>query len=600
MKAPGHGCGAMSSSFRRTLLMSCVVPAIVFAAPAALTAGAATEERMIVPGETGSRGGRLVLSLRSEPKTLNPVTSLDTASRDLLRCLNADLIHINRETQLTEPALAKTWKASGDGKSYTLHLRRGVRFSDGQPLTVDDVLFTFQVYLDEKINSPQRDLLVVGGKPLHVIRVDDDVVRFDLAQPYAAAERLFDSVAILPKHLLESAYKEGKLAQAWGATTPSNLIAGLGPYRLKEYVPGQRIVFERNPYYWKEDAKGTRLPYLDEISFRIVASEDAQVIRFQAAEADLVNRISADDYLTLEKDQQSRGYRLYDLGPSLDYNFLLFNLNDLPPEQFSEIAWKQAWFGDVRFRQAVSSAIDRDGIVRLVYHGRAQALWGHVSPGNRRWIDRELLRPARSVEHGKQLLREAGFSWRDDGALLDSQGRPVEFTLLTSASNPDRQKIATLLQDDLKQIGMDVHVVPLEFRALLDRVFNTKKYEACILRLSIGDADPNPEMNVWLSNGSTHLWHLGEEKPATPWEAEIDRLMQEQLTTLDYRARKKLYDRMQQIEAENLPLIPLASPNILVGARNRIGNFHPAVLDPYTIWNIEQLFIRPEGARASR
>ena len=590
----------MIHRIHKSWFAGCAILAIGIASDAILIASTTAEERMVVHAEIGGRGGRLVLSLRSEPKTLNPVISVDTASREVIRCLNADLIHINRETQLTEPGLAKSWKASGDGKSYTLRLRRGLRFSDGQPLTVDDVLFTFQIYLDEKINSPQRDLLVIGGKPLRVVRVDDDTVRFDLNQPYAVAERLFDSVAILPKHLLEPAYKDGSLAQSWSIATPPGQIAGLGPFRLKEHVPGQGIVLERNPYYWKEDGKGTRLPYLDEISFQIVASEDAQVIRFQGGEADLVNRISADDYIALERDQQARGYRLYDVGPSLEYNFLLFDLNDLPPGENSDIAARQAWFRDIRFRQAVSSAIDREGIVRLVYHGRAQALWGHVSPGNKLWIDRELPHPARSTERARQLLRDSGYSWRGDGALLDPQGKTVEFTLLTSASNPDRLKIATLLQDDLKQIGMDVHVVPLEFRALLDRVFNTKNYEACVLRLSIGDADPNPEMNVWLSNGSTHLWHLGETKPATPWEADIDRLMQKQLTTLDYRSRKKLFDQVQEIEAENLPLIPLASPNILVGARNRIGNFRPAVLDPYTLWNVEQLFIRPEGASSSR
>ncbi|MGB6979239.1 MAG: ABC transporter substrate-binding protein, partial [Candidatus Acidiferrales bacterium] len=198
------------------------------------------EERMVTDNAPGRSGGRLVVTLRSEPKTLNPVLAVDASSRDIIRCLTADLIHINRQTQKTEPALAKSWTASRDGRQYTLRLRRGLRFSDGQPLDADDVVFSFRLYLDEKIDSPQRDLLVVGGKPLVVEKVDDDTVRFELAQPYAAAERLFDGLAILPRHLLENAYRSGSFSDAWPLSMAPSQFAGLGPFRLKEYVPGQR------------------------------------------------------------------------------------------------------------------------------------------------------------------------------------------------------------------------------------------------------------------------------------------------------------------------------------------------------------------------
>ena len=153
--------------------------------------------------------------------------------------------------------------------------------------------------------------------------------------------------------------------------------------------------------------------------------------------------------------------------------------------------------------------------------------------------------------------------------------------------------MATIIQDDLKELGIAANVVPLDFRSLVDRVFQSHDYEAAVLALGSGDVDPNPQMNVWLSNGSSHLWHLGETQPATPWEAEIDRLMNEQLTTLDVKKRKQLYDRMQEIVARELPLICLVSPHILVGAKTRIGNFQPAILDHYTLWNADELFLRP-------
>jgi|HubBroStandDraft_6_1064221.scaffolds.fasta_scaffold00151_17 peptide/nickel transport system substrate-binding protein len=546
---------------------------------------------MIADGAPGQAGGRLVVALRSEPKTLNPAMAVDETSRDVIRCLSADLIHINRLSLKTEPSLAKSWKVSRDGRQYTLELRRGLRFSDGEPFTADDVIFSFQVYLDEKVDSSQRDLLVVAGKPIVVVKLDAYTVRFELAQPYAAAERLFDGVAILPRHLLETSYRNGSFSQAWSLSMAPNQFAGLGPFRLKEYVPGQRVVLEKNPYYWKADRAGTQLPYLNEVVFLSVPSEDAQVIRFESGDTDVLSRFSAENFAVLQKQQSVRGYHLDDLGSGLEYNFLFFNLNDLASKGLPEIAKKQAWFQDVRFRQAVSAAIDRDGIVRLVYSGRAAPIWDQVTPGNKLWVDDKIAHPARSLEHARELLQSAGFSW-NRGSLVDPHGNPVEFSILTSSSNAQRMKMATIIQDDLSQLGMSVQVVPLEFHAMVDRLQSSYNYEAAVMGLVSGDADPTSEMNVWLSSGETHLWHPNQVKPATSWESEVDGLMQQQLVELDYGKRKRLYDRVQEIVAEELPMICLVSPNILVAAANRVGNFRPGILVPYALWNIEQLYVQ--------
>jgi peptide/nickel transport system substrate-binding protein len=547
---------------------------------------------MLTDNAPGRPGGRLVVALRSEPKTLNPVLAQDAASRDVIRCLTADLIDINRATQRTEPALAKSWNISPDGREYTLHLRRGLRFSDGQPFDADDVVFSFKLYLDEQIDSPQRDLLVVGGKPIAVNKVDAYTVQFELSQPYAAAERLFDGFAILPRHLLESRYRNGGFSGAWAVSMAPGEFAGLGPFRLKEHVPGQRIILERNPYYWKQDRSGQQLPYVDEVEFLFVASEDAQAIRFQAGDTDLLTRFSAGNFAVLQKQEQARHYRLDDLGPGLEYNFLFFNLNDLVSKSLPEIARKQAWFQDVRFRQAVSAAIDRDSLVRLVYAGRGTPLWTQVTSGNKLWIDPQIPHPARSLERSRELLKSAGFSWKSDGSLVDGHGTPLEFSILTSSSNEQRIKIATLIQDDLKQVGINAHVVTLEFHSMVDRLLTTYDYEAAVMGLVSGDADPTSEMNVWMSNGDTHLWHPNQAHPATAWEAEMDRLMQEQEVTLSYAKRKRLYDRVQEIVAEDLPVICLVGPDILVGASDRVHNLEPAVMDPYTLWNIDELYVR--------
>ena len=539
------------------------------------------------------------MGLRAEPKTLNPVTAEDAVSREVIGGLMADLVHINRSTQQSEPALAKSWKVSTDGLSYTLKLRRGIRFSDGQPFDAEDVVFSFAVYTDEKIDSPQRDLLILDGKPIRVTKLDPYTVRFNLARPYAAAERIFDSLAILPRHILEKPYREGQFLQQWPLNTPPSQIVGLGPFRVKQYLPGQRMVLERNPYYWKADSAKRRLPYLDELVFVFAANEDARLMQFEAGETDVVNRLSAQNYSLLVRQSGPSGFQLEDLGPSTEYNFLLFNLNDMGSSHLPDLDRKQAWFRAVRFRQAVSAAVDRNAIVRLAYGGRGASLWGNVSPGNKLWVDRSVPHPQRSLEAARQLLKSAGFSWNASGSLIDPSGHAVEFSIIVASSNSQRMQMATIVQDDLAKLGMQVNVVPMEFRALLQRVFQNYNYEATILGLGGGDADPNAEMNVWVSNGSTHLWHLGETHPATAWEADIDRLMNQQMLTLNYKRRKRLYDQVQQIIAANLPMVFLATPDVLVAARPAVGNFHPAVLEPTTLWNVDQLYLR-RGAEMAR
>ena len=576
-----------------SILISALVAALPLraAGPATVAKG---EEVLVDRTTSGTHGGRLVVALRAEPRTLNPAAATDAPSREVIGRMMADLVHIDRASHSTEAALASTWKRSADGREYTLSLRKGIRFSDGHPFDADDVVFTYRVILDERTGSPNRDLLIVGGQPIRVTKVDEYTVRVTLSQPYAAAERLFDSIAILPQHLLRDAYDKGAMGQIWSMATPPAAIAGLGPYRLKEYVAGQRLVLERNPYYWKTDSAKRRLPYIDELVFLFTGNEDAQVIRFQSGDSDVLNRASADNFAVLARDPAASRYQLKDLGPSLEYNFLLFNQNDLSGRNLPQVAARQQWFTDLGFRRAVSRAIDREGIARLVYRGRAVPLWGNVSPGNRLWVNNSLPRLPRSVSDARSILKSSGFSWRPDGTLIDRQGRPVAFTIVTSSSSAQRTEMATLIQADLKELGMNVQVVPLEFRALVDRVFQTFDYDASILGLGGGDADPNGEMNVWSSSGSNHLWRLGQKTPATPWEADVDRLMQKQLVTLDYHERKRLFDRVQTIVAEQLPFIFLAAPHVLVGARANLANFQPAVLDHYTLWNVERLFFKPE------
>lgn len=553
----------------------------------------AAENRTATTAHPGQSGGRLVVAQRSEPRTLNPIAALDAGSQEVISLIADGLVDIDHESLRPVLALAKSLAASPDRRHYTVQLRQGVRFSDGVPFDADDVIFTFAVHEDESTHSPQHDFLMVGGQPISVTKLNTYTVRLDFAAPYSAADGMLAGIGILPRHLLEKSFHEHRLAEEWGLTTPPAHIAGLGPFVVKEYVPGERLVLARNPYYWKTDARQVRLPYLDEIAFLFTSSENAQVLRFMSGEADLVEGLSPQNFFALKADQDRRGLQLYDSGPGLEFTFLLFNQNELSGKNLSSIQRKQAWFRDVAFRQAISAAVDRDAIARLVYRGMAAPIWTQVTAGNKPWINDKVSHDPRSVSRARDLLRAAGFSWNSAQRLLDPSGNEVSFSILTSAGNAQREKISALIQDDLKQIGIPVSVVSLEFRAMMDRILSTYDYEAAVLTLS-GSTDPNAEMSVWTLNGSTHLWNLnGRERDN--WESEIDRLMRRQLVARSFEERKHLYDRVQDLVATNLPVICLASPHVLVAASGRVRNLDPSILKPYALWNAGELYLERPG-----
>jgi peptide/nickel transport system substrate-binding protein len=531
--------------------------------------------------DTPQWGGILKVAQRAELKTFNPVIAIDAPSREVLRRLHADLITINRATQKTMPALAESWTHSPDGTRYVLKLRRGVRFSDGAPLTADDVVFSWSLYLDEKVHSFQRDLLMIGDRPIQATKRDDYTVEFTFPQPYAAAERVFDSIPMLPRHRLEPAWKAGKISEAWAVNTPPAEVVGLGPFRLKQYRPGEAVILERNPYYWQPAPEGGKnLPYLDGIEFRLLADEGVQLARFASGDLDMLNRLSMNAISFLE----GRGASVADLGPGLEYNFLCFNLTPGSP--------KLAWFGSREFRAALSLAVDREGMEQVVFKGRATPIWGNVSPGNRLWYSDRVPHPKRSVPRAREALKAAGFRWNDRDQLIGPAGALVSFSILVSTSSPERMQMATMLQADFSQLGIETTIAPLEFRSVMDRVTNTRQFDTVLLGLGGGDADPNPEMNVLLSSGGTHLWNPNQKRPATAWEAEIDDLMQRQMVAMRPSERKRMYDRVQEIIAMQVPMIFLVSPNVVVAHRGNVGNFHPAVMDHFTLWNSGELFLR--------
>lgn len=541
--------------------------------------------------EPGQRGGQLKFGQRLEPRTLNPLVATDISSRQILGLLHSDLIHINRVTQRTEPALAESWSVSPDFRQYTLKLRSGVRFSDGSPFSADDVVFTFQNYLDETVHSSQRDLLIVGGEPIVVRKIAADVVQFLLAAPYAAAERLFDGIAILPKHLLISVRARGPLDKAWPLSVRPSDVVGLGPFRFKQYVPGERVVLERNPYYWKVDSVGQRLPYLDALIAVTTSSSQGEAMRFGAGELDVADRLSPADYLALKRYSGTRRMRLSDLGPGLEFDFLFFNLNRAQRAAAMEDGGRSR-FEHTEFRRGIAAAIDRTALVKVAFRNLAVTLGTFVPPSDAHWVNQALAPWQYSEQDAKRILQNAGYRPNAQGYLQDRQGKVLRFSIAYNAANAQHEMMATLIQDDLKRVGVQINLMALESHSLLDRVFRTFDYEAAIMAIAGNDTDPNSEINIWSSEGGTHVWDLTRNEADTPWQREIDRLMAEQMITPDYRKRKVIYDRIQEIVRVNLPIISLVSPHVLVGAKDSLGNYRPAILADHNLWNAEYLYIR--------
>lgn len=544
--------------------------------------------------EIGRQGGRLALAMTEEPRTFNPITAIANPSLAVVEMVHGDLMHFDPERFEVAPALAETVQVSDDGRIYRLGLRRDVRFSDGEPFDAEDVLFTFRALLDPETESVQADALSIDGQPVTVRAIDNHTVEVELPTALANGGQLFDTLAILPEHVLGEPYRAGELAAAWGIGTDPEQLVGLGPFRVLRHEPGQRLVLERNPHYWKRDRAGNPLPYLEQVVISYVADEEARMLRFLAGESDLVASPSPDSFLDL---RQRAGIAARDLGPGLAYEFLFFNLNDLEPGQHPEIAGKQKWFRQRDFRKALSLAIDRQAIARLVHRGLATPVAGPVTAANRRWYEPSLRPDEHDPERALDLLEGLGFRRGDDGLLRTAEGEAVALTMVTNSSNARRVRTGTVIQEDLRRIGIRLDVVPLDFGALLDRVYESLDFELCLLGLGRGSTDPTSAMNVWHSNGDSHLWQIAQRPPLPAWQIELDSLLDRQRLELDPQARKALYGQVQQRVVEQLPFVFLVAPNVLAAAKPELGNFAPMPVEPVALWNLEHLYWRGSETR---
>jgi peptide/nickel transport system substrate-binding protein len=509
--------------------------------------------------------GELRFCLRSEPKTFNPLLVQDENSDTIRYLTGGVLIRMNRYTQELEGELASKWKVSENGRRIDFELRRNVQFSDGTPFSCEDVAFTIHQLMDPALHSPVGDSFraIPGPVETKCSGPSSVMARFPAALVSIAAQ--FDYVAILSAH------------------SPNKEAAVLGPFMLGEYKPGAYVLLRRNPNYWKRDASGRKLPYLDSIRLDIQQNRELELLRFRRGELDVVNKLDPEMYDRLSAEMPRV---VVDAGPSLDWEVVFFNQVATSPLP----EYKRRWFRSSAFRRAISEAIHRDDLCRVVYRGHARPAAGPVSVSNRFWLNSALKPPVYSLAGATEMLQRDGFR-RTGDTLVDRDGNRVEFSMITNAGNKLHERMTTFIQQDLAKLGIKLNVVILDFPSLAERISRTFNYESVLMAWTNIDLDPNGQANIWLSSAANHQWNPSQKTPETAWEAEVDKLMQAQATAQDPHKRKAYFDKVQQILASELPMLFLVNPNALSAVSANVKNVTPALLRPQIHWNAERLYV---------
>ena len=538
-------------------------------------------------------GGTMVLSTISDPKSFNEIIAKETSSREVTAYIFEGLTATNAITFKVEPALAERWEVSADGLTWTFHLRRGVRWNDGVPLTADDVVFTFNdLIYNENIPSSSRDIFTIDGKIFKVEKVDDESVKFTLPVKFAPFLKGM-SQPILPKHKLAQAVSEKKFNFTWGIDTPPSQIVGTGPFKLVRYQPGERFILERNPYYWKRSPEGDHLPYLDRIIYLIVQSQDTAMLKFLDGETDYIP-LRGFEYPLVKPLDKKKNFTVYDTGPDFGSSFITFNqnqgINPKTKKPFVDPV-KGPWFRDVNFRRAVAHAIDKKKMIEILMNGLGYPQNSEMCESSGFFYDPNVEVYDYNLDKARKILRDAGYFDRNsDGWIDDPQGHTVEFNLFTNSGNNERVQIAAIIRHDLESLGMKVNFLSLEFNTLVTKLNDTMDWDAIILGLT-GGIEPHFGKNVWHSTGGLHMWWPSQKKPATEWERRIDEIFDQGVQELDENKRKVLYDEWQVISSKELPLIYTVLNSNLYAIRNKFGNLKPTSFAG-ALHNIEEIYLK--------
>lgn len=545
----------------------------------------------------GKFGGAFVASTIGEgPKTFNPFNTKDATSSTMAELMFDGLVTTKPDTGAVIPKLAKSYDISPDGKTYTIHLRHGITWSDGKPITADDVEFSWnKILLAGLGNTSTRDSVLIDGQLPQVKKIDDFTVKFITKKPFAPFLRIL-SAPIAPKHVFEPVVKKGEkyFESFWSTTTPPDKFVISGAFKLKEYVAAQRIVFERNPNYYEINLKGEKLPYLDKIIFLIVGDLNNEILKFEAGELDTIS-LRGSTVGRYKKKEAKSDYFIYNIGPDTGTMFVTLNLNNRKNEQgkYYVNPKKQVWFSDKNFRSAIDYAIDRQNMVNNVANGLAAPLFTAESL-NSIYLNKKLaLGHPKDLKKSKEFLEKSGF-YLKNGVLYDKKNNRVEFDLYTNAGNTEREAIGVMVKQDLEDLGMKVNFKPIEFNSLVNKLVNSHDWDLVIMGLTGTPLEPHNGKNVWYSTGTLHLFNQRNTDKATdrlPWEIQLDKIIDEASLKITFKDRKKLYDEYQQIIYDEKPIIYLYSAIRVVAIRKKFGNIYPSPLAGVT-YNLDEIYIK--------
>jgi peptide/nickel transport system substrate-binding protein len=534
-----------------------------------------------------TRGGAIVGCIRTDPASFNRFAARDSSTELVSQLTQAKLVRINKKTNDVEAWLAESWTTSADGRRYTFTLRDAV-FSDGHPFTSDDVVFTFAAAYDERAGTVLADSLKAGGKALDVAAPDPRTVVITFPEAFGPGVRLLDNLPILPKHKLGAALQAGTFTRAWGTSAAPGDIVGLGPFVLHEYAPGQRLVFDRNPRYWRKAPDGTALPYLDRITIEVIHDQNAELLRLETGQIDVpYSEVTPEFYAPIKRAADEGRVALHDLGVAYQADWLWFNLK---PGAFGADP-RAAWLQRDELRQAISSAVDRKLFADTVFLGAGEPVYGPETPANKKWYWADVPRTPHDPARAKTLLASIGLADRTrDGVLRDGAGRPARFTLITQKGRPRLERGAAVIRDELQKIGLAVDVAALDGNAVIQHIISGQ-YEATLFAPQPSDTDPGVNPDLWFSFGSFHVWNPGQSKPATDWERRIDELMTRQIASVDESERKRLYDDVQRIFVEHLPIVYFVAPRWYVAVSTRLVNATPAIYALPVLWAADTLAV---------
>ncbi len=558
--------------------------------------------------QSSARGDQIVLSTLSDFKTFNYAFNGEFPNMFLFTY--EGLVSEHPETAEVEPALAESWEISEDKKRITFTLRDGLKWSDGQPLTVDDVIFSYNdVYLNEKIPTDLRDVLRLGdGNQFPSVRkVDNRRVEFTIPEPFAPFLKTTGGIAILPAHALrESVYTNdanGKplFLSTWGTDTDPKKVVVNGAFTLESYTPGQRYIFRRNPFYWRKDAQGQQLPYIDRLILQIVESTDTQLIRFRTGELDMLGELSTlrpEDFSLLKQEEKRGNFQIQQGGLRTGTLYVSFNLNTGRRENGTPLVdpIKSRWFNTKEFRQAVAYAINREQMINNAFRGLAEPQNSPISVQSPYYLKPEegLKTYEYNPQKSKDLLQQAGFKYNAQGQLFDAEGNRVRFNFITNAENKLRVAIGAQIKQDLAAIGMQVDFTPIAFNSVIEKIDTSLDWECILLGLT-GGTEPHNGFNVWNPDGGSHSFNQGP-KPGSPpiigrtvsdWEKEIGQLYVQGARELNEAKRKEIYAKTQQITQEYLPFIYLANAKAMAAVRNRVENVRYNAIG-LGIWNLPE------------